>query len=255
MENLAIVKSEINAEVIPFPSRKQKKDGTFKNTPNNNKEERWVDPIREKHDIEKVSLYLLNKAILMEKKDSKMAAYRNWLTFVIGINVGLRVSDLIELKWSHFFEEDMKTFVEKINKKEKKTGKMKAICPNICIVKAVNRYLSALDLHPEYDDYVFINSRTGKRISDATVEKFIKEFAKECNLKGNYGTHSLRKTYAYQKYMNYVQQDDSLALVKVQKELNHRNSSDTATYLGITREERINSSIDLGVYLVDAIAF
>ncbi len=48
--------------------------------------------------------------------------------------------------------------------------------------------------------------------------------------------------------MMYVKNNDSMALVKVQEDLNHRNSSDTSRYLGITREDQIKSSMELGVY-------
>ena len=254
------------AEIIPFPNKedegkssddlpKLKKDGTIKKTPNNNKEERWVDPIKDREIVARVSKYLLDKAKMAKRHDTMVAGYRNWLTFVVGINVGLRVSDLVNLKWSHFFEKDMTEFVDSYNKKEQKTEKIKSVCPNACIKRAIIKYLEAVNIEPEYDDYVFISSRTGKQITDATVENFIKDFSKHLNLKGNYGTHTLRKTYAYLKYMSYVDRGDPLALVKVQKDLNHRNSSDTARYLGITREEKIKSSMELGDYLSEAIAF
>lgn len=257
MSNLAEKIVEKNADITKFPvdEHKLKKDGTFKRIPNNNTEERWVHPIREKDDIKKVSSYLLEKAKNEENQDRKEIAYRNWLLFTIGINVGLRVSDLIDLKWSHFLKSDMKTFVENINKKEKKTGKMKSICPNECIRRAINEYLDATGVKPKRNQYMFLNMRTGERITDAVVEKLIKDFSEKCELDGNYNTHSLRKTYAYQKYMLYVENGDPLALVKVQKDLNHRNSSDTARYLGITKEEQFNSSMQLGDYLMDCIAF
>ena len=255
------------AEIIPFPNKekdedksrddlpKLKKDGTIKRTPNNNKEERRVDPIKDRETVARVSKYLLDKAKMAKRHDTMVAGYRNWLTFVVGINVGLRVSDLVNLKWFHFFEEDMITFVGGHNKKEQKTGKMKDICPNSCIKRAIIEYLDVVDIKPKYNDYVFISSRTGKQITDATVESFIKDFSKHLNLKGNYGTHTLRKTYAYLKYMSYVEHGDPLALVKVQKDLNHRNNSQTADYLGITREEKVKSSMELGDYLSEAIAF
>ena len=254
------------AEIIPFSNKedegkssddlpKLKKDGTIKRTPNNNKEERRVDPIKDRETVARVSKYLLDKAKMAKRHDTMVAGYRNWLTFVVGINVGLRVSDLVNLKWSHFFEEDMITFVGGRNKKEQKTGKMKDICPNSCIKRAIIEYLDVVYIKPKYKDYVFVSSRTGKQITDATVESFIKDFSKHLNLKGNYGTHTLRKTYAYLKYMSYIEHGDPLALVKVQKDLNHVNSSQTADYLGITREEKIKSSMELGDYLSEAIAF
>lgn len=257
MENM-VVSNGVDEKVINFrlinteTSRKVplKKDGHVKRIPNNCKEERWVHPIRSKEDVRKVIEYLHNKAMEANTEKKHKAAYRDWLLFVIGINVGLRVSDLIRLTWSHIYNDDMKTFTKAINIKEEKTGKMKTICLNHCMKDAVLEYLKETNTVPVKgeDKFIFLNSRTGNKITDATVEKMIKKFTAACVLDGNFNTHTLRKTYAYHKYMMYVKNNDPLALIKVQKDLNHRNSSDTATYLGITRDEKIKSSMELGDY-------
>ena len=232
---------------------KLKTDGVEKQTPNNNSADRWVHPIREKSDVRKCIDYLHEKALSASRLDTQRAAYRDWFLFVVGINVGLRVSDLIRLKWDNIFESDMKTFVDGRNKEEQKTGKMKLICPNEYMIRVVKEYLFFSDVEPKAGEYVFLSGRKNKDseyspISDASVEKMIKEVTRACGIVGNYNTHSLRKTYAYHKYMMYVKNNDPLALVKVQKDLNHRNSSDTARYLGITRDEQIKSSMELGEY-------
>ena len=232
---------------------KLKTDGAEKRTPNNNSVDRWVHPIREKSDVKKCIDYLHEKALSATRLDTQRAAYRDWFLFVVGINVGLRVSDLTQLKWDNIFEADMKTFIDGRNKEEQKTGKMKLICPNDYMKKVVKEYLYFSDVKPKADEYIFLSGRKNKEgeypsISDAAVEKMVKDVTSVCGIKGNYNTHSLRKTYAYHKYMMYVQNNDPLALVKIQKDLNHRNSSDTARYLGITRDEQIKSSMELGEY-------
>ena len=246
--------------VVPFEVIKKenkqpklKNDGTEKKTPNNNKEDRWVHPIRNKDDIKKILEYLHEKTGTATRMDTMMAAYRNELLFAIGINVGLRVSDLITLKWENIFESDMKTFREASTKIEQKTGKSKNICPNKCMQKYVLEYLKNTGIEPKEGEYVFIGSRKDKdgkyqHIQDGIVEKMMKDCTKAVGLNENYNTHSLRKTFAYHKFMMYVEHNDPMALVKVQKDLNHRNSSDTARYLGITREESIKSSMELGEY-------
>lgn len=243
----------VQLDVVKRSKRKMKTDGIEKKTPNNNSVNRWVYPIREKNDVKRCIDYLYEKALLATRTDTKRAAYRDWFSFVVGINVGLRVSDLTQLKWDNIFESDMKTFVDGRNKAEQKTGKMKLICPNEYMKKVVKEYLYFSDVEPKTDEYVFLSGRKNKEgvytvITDATIEKMIKEVIDSCCIKGNYNTHSLRKTYAYHKYMMYVNNGDPLALVKVQKDLNHRNSSDTARYLGITRDEQIKSSMELGDY-------
>lgn len=252
---------ENNTNVVPFKTidggknnePKLKKDGTEKQIPNNNAEDRWVHPIRDKEDIKHILSYLHDQAGQTIRVDTMMAAYRNELLFAIGINVGLRVSDLITLKWKNIFEEDMETFKDASRKKEQKTGKTKDICPNNCMKRYIMEYLSNTGIQPQSEEYVFISSRKDKNgkfkpITDATVERMMKDIQINCNLGYNVNTHSLRKSYAWHKYMMYVENKDPLALVKVQKDLNHRNSSDTARYLGIDRDEKIRSSMELGDY-------
>lgn len=231
------------SEQLKIPKRK---------TVNNNKEDRWVDPIREKDDVKKCIKYLTDKITSAKKRDARISANRNLLLFIIGINIGVRVSDLCVLRWSDFIEKDMKTFKSVKNVKETKTGKTKLLCINDPIKNAIKNYLEFLNTEGilvNYNDFLFLNARNlDNRITDAAVEDMIKDLQKNLKLEGNYNTHSLRKTYAYHKYMMYYESGDPLAIAKVQKDLNHRNTIDTIRYLGIERQERIESSYALGGY-------
>ena len=245
----------VSFEVIKKENKqpKLKNDGTEKKTPNNNKEDRWVHPIRNKEDIKRILEYLHEKTGTATRMDTMMAAYRNELLFAIGINVGLRVSDLITLKWENIFESDMKTFREASTKIEQKTGKSKNICPNKCMQKYVLEYLKNTGIEPKEGEYVFIGSRKDKdgkyqHIQDGIVEKMMKDIQENCNLGYNVNTHSLRKSFAFHQFTMLSEKGDILALEKVQKALNHRNSSDTLRYLGITRDENIKNSMELGEY-------
>ena len=110
--------------------------------PNPQSEERWVDPIRDKADVERCIEYLKLKDRMAYKKNEEFTSKRNLMLFIVGINIGLRVSDLSALKWSNFFEKDMETFVDARNKKEKKTGKKKLVIPNESIQNVITWYLS-----------------------------------------------------------------------------------------------------------------
>lgn len=245
----------VSFEIIKKENKhtKLKKDGTIKLIPNNNKETRWVNPIKDKNEIHKIFEYLDSQIESANRADTLFSAYRNELLFAIGINVGLRVSDLIELKWEHIFDKDMETFIDASNKTENKTGKYKNICPNAHMQKYILKYLQNTGVQPKEGEYIFVGSRKDKNgncshIKEGIVAKLMKDIQVNCKLCYNVNTHSLRKSYAWHKYMMYVENKDPLALVKVQKDLNHRNSSDTARYLGITREEVIKSSMNLGDY-------
>ena len=81
-------------------------------------ETRWVSPIKDRKDVTRCIFYLRGKVDCAYRKDTKFAAWRNWMLFILGVNIGLRVCDLTNLKWKHIFEPDMKTFIDLRNKRE-----------------------------------------------------------------------------------------------------------------------------------------
>lgn len=243
---LTVVKNEkqdvIQLKVVNGTGRFAK-DGRW--IPNPQSEERWVDPIRDKADVERCIEYLKLKVRMAHKKNEKFTSKRNLMLFVVGINIGLRVSDLSALRWSNFFESDMQTFKDARNKQEQKTHKQKLVVPNNSIQKVVSWYLQETGTKPKADEYVFLRYGSQDPIKRDVVENIMKDLQHHLKLKGNYNTHSLRKTNAYQKYMMLTAAGDPLALPKVQKSLNHRNAIDTLRYLGITREDTIKEQFAL----------
>lgn len=242
------------AEIVHLNPLPRTKMGEVKKTPNNMVDEREVEPIRNLTDLQRCIDHLKDIIKYASREDTKRAAMRNYFLFTVGINVGFRVSDLVELQWKHIFRPDMRTFVDTIKKEEKKTGKKKIICPNDAMKTAVINYLQLSGITPKSDDYLFVSGRKDSNgnyghITDAAVEKMIKEVTSFCNLEGNYNTHSLRKTYAYQLYMKHVNAGDPLAIITVQRALNHESPATTARYLGITREQLVRDSQDLSRFM------
>lgn len=216
---------------------------------------RWVDPIRSDEDIQKIIEYLHDKAKYATRKDTKLAAYRDYLLFITGITVALRVSDLHKLKWDDFFMPDMKTFRDVYNVKEKKTGKLKRVFATEPLRIAILEYFERTGREPKSGEYMFLQSRIGSdgqyhHITRAAVEDMIKDAAKKCNIKGNYNTHSLRKTCAWKYYMSFVNSSDSIeqmtALGEIQRFLNHSTPSETLVYLGITRDKEMEKIKAMG---------
>lgn len=241
--NLAIVENNNESDIIQFPTQSGNGLGI-------QKEYRFVEPIRNKVDVKRAIDYLEKKVNDSRNKrpDIYFANRRNLLLFQVGINVGLRVSDLTKLTWGHFLANDMETFLTINNKKEKKTGKLKVIVPNAMIKSAIIEYLNDCEELPKPTDFMFSNSKTGKNISQSTVERCVKDIANELGFFGEYNTHSLRKTYAYHLFMNLEQQGNPLALEIVQHSLNHKNQSTTLRYLGITNENKIKQAESLADY-------
>jgi site-specific recombinase XerD len=119
--------------------------------------------------------------------------------------------------------------------REQKRGKRQEVAINASIHEALEEYLSAYpDAASSKDHYVIFNSQARgytEPIKRGQAWKLISTICQEVGLQGNYGTHSLRKTWGYHARMNGV----DLALIMYK--LNHSSLAYTKRYLGITDDE------------------
>lgn len=174
-----------------------------------------TDPIRSLHEIMAI------KELLEERP-------RDLLLFTLGINNGLRISDILQLK---VYQLKNLHPGEYIYIKEVKTGKQNIINMNKSVYKAFKKYVKAY--RPRDEDYVFKSRQGGNRpITKNRAWQLVNEWAKTLNLEGNYGTHTLRKTFGYVQRKYYGVSYEILC-----KRFNHSNPATTMLYLGITADE------------------
>ncbi len=174
-----------------------------------------VEPIKNTRDINKIKQYLYGK----ENK-------RDYCIFVVGINVGLRAGDLLSLKINDVT--DGNTIFDTVTIKEQKTGKTRNFALNKNAKEAIQLYINSLADY-NFNDYLF-KSRKGGHLGVRPLHHIIKTLTKDLGIKGNFGTHTLRKTMAYHRYINNV------PLETLQKLLNHSASAITLRYIGITQK-------------------
>ena len=118
LKNDIEVMYEDNVIYLKRKEIKLRKDGKPKQTKNNTKENRDnVQPFKEE-DIPKIINHLINR-IKYCRKHEELTRRRDLALFVMGINIALRVSDLISLKWRDIFNENWE-FREGIKYKPKK---------------------------------------------------------------------------------------------------------------------------------------
>jgi integrase len=183
----------------------------------------FVEPIRDRKKIAQVKNLLRGQQ-----------RYRDLLLFVVGINSALRISDLLTLCIGHFLDEQ-----NRINHRfeihEQKRGKRHEVVINNSIQEALEEYFKAYPgIEDSSDHFVFFNTKTNdftEPIKRGQAWKFITTICREIGLRGNYGTHSLRKTWGYHARLQGV----DLALIM--HKLNHSSIATTKRYLGITDEE------------------
>ncbi|ADQ13536.1 site-specific integrase [Halanaerobium hydrogeniformans] len=167
-----------------------------------------VEPIRDKKKIEQI------KAILKAQSD------RNYMIFVVGINTGLRISDLLSLKVEHI------RYKRHIMIIEKKTSKIKQFLINSYLRRELDEYMK------DMDDYEYLfQSRIGKNkpLSRFQAHRIMKEVGREVNLE-RIACTTTRKTFGYHHYKQYK----DLALL--QKLFNHSKQWVTLDYIGINQD-------------------
>ena len=183
----------------------------------------FVEPIRDRKKIAQI------KNLLRGQK-----RFRDLLLFVVGINTALRISDLLQLQVNHFLDEQGRV-KRRFWIKERKRGKRHEVVINTSIREALEEYLVAFpDIGNDINNFVFFSSSTNDYsvpIKRGQAWKFITSICHEAGLSGNFGTHSLRKTWGYLARMNGV----DLALIM--HKLNHESIAYTKRYLGITDDE------------------
>lgn len=191
--------------------------------------------------------------------------YRDNMLFIVGINFGLRVSDLLTLRFSHLINDDFsfKTTFPILEKKTKNTRKVKKnryITINDAVADAVLLYLEHTP-NIKLSDYMFRSesnrgSNQNKPLHRNNVERILKEVGSALGIKAHISTHTLRKTFAYHQML--ISGNNPRKLLLLQKMFGHSTSAQTLDYIGITTEEMEEAylSLNLGArtkpYLVDS---
>ena len=239
----------VNGKIGKKEAVKYNKDGSVCKIKNNKKagESSEVYAFKTKEEIADM-LNVLNKHIENAvDKEQKQIWCRNKLLFLIGINIGIRASDLRSLKWSFFLNEDgtFKDVYILQPMKQKKYGKFVKLYFNQTVKRAVQNYLFTYP-YEDIDEYLFTSRKGNEPIDVRSLWRIISNVAKEAGIKQNVGSHSLRKTWGYWCWHNA--EDKNKALVIIQKCLGHSSTQVTLRYIGVQDKEiaDIYYSIELG---------
>jgi len=168
-----------------------------------------VEPIRNLKDIKAV-------------KKMMAGNHRDLCIFVLGINTNLRASDILNIKVKQV------RGAKELVLKEKKTGKIRRITLNKAVIEAVRALLASRAYADE--DYLFQGQRGPLTVP--TLSRMVKEWCKSINLKGNYGSHTLRKTWGYHQRVTY-----GIGLPELMVCFNHSSQRQTLDYLCVQPDE------------------
>ncbi|QPK62904.1 tyrosine-type recombinase/integrase [Methylomonas sp. LL1] len=163
---------------------------------------------------------------LLEKKFGQLYAD----IWKVGVNLSLRISDLLTLEYSQLNLQD-----RSLQLTEQKTGKLKLIRLNSAAIAVIERRR----VEQSSDRWLFqvhSNRAKDKPVSRVSVSRVFKETGDMLGLTIN--THSMRKSRGMAMYK------DGVPVEKIAKVLNHSNTTSTLRYLGITKEEVLQTYDD-----------
>lgn len=173
----------------------------------------WVEPIRHKRAIREI------KNLLKDKP-------RDLALFTLGINTAYRANELLKLKVS-----DVK-FLEAgdmLSIYQSKTKKYRRVILNKTVVDTLQNWINVSGLDSSAPLFA---SQKGGALTVGSLNYMVKQWTKKVGLIGNYGSHTLRKTWGYWQRI-----DNGTAIPLLMRAYGHTSEQITLEYVGIQSDE------------------
>ena len=174
--------------------------------------------------------YLMwSDAMNLIRKLANDGNYKMSLLIALGCFTGLRISDILALRWEQILSTEEFSIIEK------KTGKKRVLRLNPQLQQHIRECYE--QIQPIGIKAPILVSQKGTVFTIQRINVVLKEIKKKYRLKvKNFSCHSLRKTFGRQVY-NMNSENSELALVKLMEIFNHSSLAITKRYLGLRQEE------------------
>lgn len=183
-----------------------------------------TEPIRDKNQFKALADYFL-----------KRGNFRNYNLIIMGAYTALRISDLLRLKWSDVYDEEISAFRTHVTLVEQKTGKTKTLALNKHVITALKLYFP----HRRGDFIFASNRKDGRAISRVQAWRIVHMTAAAVGITGKIGCHSLRKTFGYHAWNRGV------SIPVIMDIYNHSSYEVTRRYLGIAQDDRDKAYLEM----------
>lgn len=155
---------------------------------------------------------------------------RNYTLIILGLNTALRISDILQLRYSDIYDFEKARLKSHIELTERKTGKKTSILINNEVKKVLSESCPA-----NGDEYLFCSNKYKKHpLSRYQAYRIIKKAAAYAGLPDHISCHSLRKTFGYHAWKQGV---PPAMLMDI---YNHSSYQITKRYLGIAQDDKDN---------------
>lgn len=185
----------------------------------------YVNPIK---DIDKINAI---------KHNLRKQSLRDLLFFVLGINTGIRVHDLLSLKVKDIWDGDnIKEFLYICDAKNEE---QKAHYINNQVKTVLNSFLNSREF--KANEYLFKSKKNELPITRQQAYRIINQAAKDVGITGKIGTHTLRKTFGYHAFRK------GIAISIIMSIYNHQTHAETLRYIGIDKDEAQLIKVDVNL--------
>ena len=163
-------------------------------------------------------------------QDKKFTRLREWFMVELGLNTGLRVQEMADLKGSNLLIDKDRSSIVLVGKGNKKraiwiSSKFKSIC------KTFLNYKVKFGYGVKDEDYI-LNNLKGEKISKRALQKFFKKIIRKVKLPQHYSIHNLRHTYT-----TFLLKSSNYNYRLAQKQLGHSSIRTTQIYAGVVETE------------------
>jgi integrase len=169
---------------------------------------------------------------------------RALLMVSLGVRLGMRVIDNLNLKWEDLLGVQIG---ERFIRIEKKTNKERILVMSTKLKEVLDIVYEAQA--PDVSHYILSSQKTKglKPISVQYFNKVLKDIMKEYKVRfiGNPSSHMLRKSWVVGSIKKGFQEGDHLSLIKVSRLIGHSNVSTTLRYTNF------ETSTALGLFELD----
>ena len=172
-------------------------------------------------------------AMNLIRKLAKDENYKMSLLIALGCFTGLRISDILALRWNQILGVDEFTIIEK------KTGKQRTLRLNPQLQQHIQECYE--HIKPIGVKAPILVSQKGTIFTVQSINRLLKQIKAKYKVKiKNFSCHSFRKTFGRQVY-NMNSDNSEFALVKLMELFNHSSIMTTKRYLAIRQEELLDT--------------
>ena len=175
-----------------------------------------------------------DEAMSLMSRLTQEGRYRDSMLIAAGCFLGLRISDLLRLRWADLLDDDGLTVTEK------KTGKKRGMRINPALREQADLCYREIGYARPGDFILCSYMEGGKPFTRQRADQILKECKETFGIRSAkvFSTHSLRKTFGRRVWLKECEKGKGdQALILLQQVFGHSSIEITKRYLGIRQEE------------------